>query len=167
MDCTFTVNEGWFRYRSAAIIIENGCVLMAKNDLDDYYYSVGGAVKLHETAEEAVKREVFEETGINYEIDRLAFIHENFFKGSNFKGLNDDNLKCHEIAFYFIMKSKGNQELNDNSYVYDGVRERMFWLPIKKLNEYKLFPIFFKDKLSQISDSIIHIKTEEYNRNKL
>jgi len=52
MDCTFTINEGSFRYRSAAIIIENGCVLMAKNDLDDYYYSVGGAVILHESAKE-------------------------------------------------------------------------------------------------------------------
>jgi hypothetical protein len=65
------------------------------------------------------------------------------------------------------MKSKGNQDLNNNSYVYDGVRERMFWLPVQKLNEYKLFPIFFKEKLFHISDSVIHIKTEEYKRNKL
>jgi len=160
MDCTFTIDEGWFRYRSAAIIIENGCVLMAKNDLDDYYYSVGGAVKLHESAEEAVKREVFEETGIKYEIDRLAFIHENFFKGIN----NNNTLKCHEIAFYFLMKSKGNKNLNDNSYVYNGIRERMFWLPIQKLNDYKLFPIFFKEKLFHINNSVLHIKTEEYER---
>jgi 8-oxo-dGTP pyrophosphatase MutT (NUDIX family) len=161
MDCAFTINEGRFRYRSASIIIENGYVLMAKNDIDDYYYSVGGAVKLHESAEEAVKREVFEETGIKYEIDRLVFIHENFFKGT---GNNDKGLKCHEITFYFLMKSKGNQDLNDNSYVYDGVRERMFWLPIQKLNNYKLFPIFFKEKPSNISNSILHIKTEEYDR---
>jgi ADP-ribose pyrophosphatase YjhB (NUDIX family) len=160
MDCSFTVNEGWFRYRSAAIIIENGCVLMAKNDLDDYYYSVGGAVKLNESAEEAVMREVLEETGIKYEINRLVFIHENFFKGHN----NDPNLKCHEIAFYFLMKSKGNQDLKDNSYVYNGVRERMIWLPINKLNDYKLFPTFFKDKLFNIGDMVKHIKTEEYNR---
>ena len=160
MDCSFTVNEGWFRYRSAAIIIENGCVLMAKNDLDDYYYSVGGAVKLNESAEEAVMREVLEETGIKYEINRLAFIHENFFKGHN----NDPNLKCHEISFYFLMKSKGNQDLEDNSYVYNDVREHMIWLPINKLNDYKIFPIFFKDKLFDISDMVKHIKTEEYNR---
>jgi hypothetical protein len=31
MDCSFTTNEGCFRYRSAAIIIENGNVLMAKD----------------------------------------------------------------------------------------------------------------------------------------
>ncbi len=164
MDCSFPANDGWFRYRSAAIIIENGCVLMAKNDLDDFYYSIGGAVKLHESAEEAVRHEAFEETGLKYEINRLAFIHENFFKSFN----NDNNLRCHEIAFYFLMESKGTKKLNDNSYVYDGkVRERMFWLPIEKLDDYKLFPIFFKDKLFQISDSVIHIKTEGYDRHKL
>ena len=160
MDCTFTVNEGWFRYRSAGIIIENECVLMVKNDQVDYYYSVGGGVGLHESAEEAVIREVFEETGIKYEIDRLAFIHENFFKGLD----GNENLKCHEIAFYYLMKSKGNQNLNSNSYVYNGVKEQMHWLPIKELNKYKIFPLFFREKLFNIGNSIIHIKTEEYDR---
>jgi ADP-ribose pyrophosphatase YjhB (NUDIX family) len=160
MDCGFTVNQGWFRYRSAAIIIENECVLVAKNELVDYYYSIGGAVKLHESAEEAVIREVLEETGVKYEIDRLAFIHENFFRGID----KDPSLKCHEIALYFLMKPKGNQCLNDNSYVHNDVREHMFWLPILNLNNYKLFPTFYKDKLNKISDSVLHIKTEEYNR---
>lgn len=78
-DCGFTKENGWFRYRAAAIIIENGCVLFAKNDSNDYYYSIGGGVHIGEKAEEAVLREVYEETGVHYEIDRLAFIHENFF----------------------------------------------------------------------------------------
>ena len=100
MDCGFVSGDFWFRYRAAAVIIEEGHVLFAKNDLDSYYYSIGGGVHLGEKAEDAVIREVFEETGIEYEIDRLAFIHENFFAGSG--TLN--GLKCHEIAFYFLMK---------------------------------------------------------------
>ena len=82
IDCCMQTGGKWFRYRAAAIIIENGCVLFAHNESDDYYYSVGGGVHMGETAEQAVEREVFEETGIHYEIDRLAFIHENFFDGS-------------------------------------------------------------------------------------
>ena len=66
------------------------------NDVDDYYYSIGGGVHLGETSEEAVKREIFEETGARYEVDYLAVIHENFFVGSSdLKGVD-----CHEIAFY-------------------------------------------------------------------
>ena len=37
--------------------------LMVENDRFDHLYSVGGRIKFGETAEEAVVREVFEETG--------------------------------------------------------------------------------------------------------
>lgn len=79
-DCDFTKENNRFRYRAAAIIIEDGCVLFAGNEKEDYFYSVGGGVHIGETAEEAVKREVFEETGVTYETERLAFIHENFLR---------------------------------------------------------------------------------------
>ena len=36
-----------------------------------------------ESAESAVLQEVFEETGIHYEIERLAMIHENFFNNNS------------------------------------------------------------------------------------
>ena len=65
-NCGFINDKKAFRYRAAAIIVEEGCVLFARNDEDDYFYSVGGAVHMGETSEEAVKREVFEETGLNY-----------------------------------------------------------------------------------------------------
>ena len=82
-------------------------MLLARNDEDDYYYSVGGAVHMGETSEEAVKREVFEETGFNYEVDQLAVIHENFFIGSSgLKGVD-----FHELTFYYIMKPMGKKIL--------------------------------------------------------
>ena len=98
-----------FRLRAAAIIIENNKVLFAHNDSDTYYYSVGGGVHLGETMEDAVLREVYEETGIHYEIERLAFIQENFFKRDDgmLKGLD-----CHEVTFYYLMKSRGTEESN-------------------------------------------------------
>lgn len=154
IDCCFTEDGKWFRYRAAAIIIENGCVLFAKNELDDYYYSIGGGVHVGETAEDAVKREVLEETGVEYEIERLAFIHENFFIGTG----TLEGKKCHEIAFYYIMKPRGTQKLNSNSYV-QGVREYMHWLPIDKLDDYVAYPTFYKEKLSNISDKVEHIVT--------
>jgi 8-oxo-dGTP pyrophosphatase MutT (NUDIX family) len=156
MDCGFRNGNDWFRYRAAAIIIEDGCVLFAKNELDSYYYYIGGGVHLGEKAAEAVKREVFEETGIAYEVDRLAFIHENFFGGTG----TLDKLHCHEIALYFLMKSRGTKELNSNSYT-QGVREYMHWLPIDKLKDYVAYPSFFADRLQDIKDGIEHIVTIE------
>lgn len=156
-DCCFKKENNWFRYRAAAIIIEDGCVLFAGNEHEDYYYSIGGGVHMHERAEDAVRREVFEETGVHYEIDRLAVIHENFFDG---EGGTLDGLHCHEIALYYLMKPRGTKELNSNSYTY-GVKEEMHWIPIKDLDKYKAFPSFLKEYLCGLHEEIVHIVTDE------
>ena len=158
-DCGFTKEENWFRYRAGAIIIENECVLFAGNANEDYLYSIGGGVHMGETAEDAVKREVYEETGVHYEIDRLAVIHENFFNQNTgtLKGL-----QCHEISFYFLMKPRGTQELHSNSYAY-GAKEEMHWIPIKDLGSYKAFPSFLKTYLNEPHPNIEHIVTDERN----
>ena len=156
-DCGFTRDGRWFRYRATAIIIEEGCVLFAGNETADYLYSIGGGVHMGETAEDAVRREVLEETGVAYEIDRLAFIHENFFSDSA-GSLSD--LDCHEIAFYFLMKPRGTRELNSHSFT-QGVRETMHWIPISELDRYTAYPLFLREKLGKLSPHIEHIVTHE------
>lgn len=156
-DCGFTRDNCWFRYRTAGIIVENGCVLFAGNEKNDYLYSVGGAVKMGESAEQAVVREISEETGVKYEIDRLAVIHENFFYENNG---TSQQLNCHEICLYFLMKSRGTQALNSNSYT-QGCRENMYWIPIKDLKKYKAFPTFMADYLAGEHREIVHIVTDE------
>ena len=156
-DCGFTKDDKWFRYRAAAIIVEDNQVLFAGNEKDDYFYSIGGGVHMGETAEDAVKREVLEETGIPYEIDHLAVIHENFFDENNgsLKGMD-----CHEIALYFMMKPRGTKQLNSNSYT-QGVKESMHWIPIDEIDKFKAFPTFLKDFLKSEHNGIVHIVTDE------
>lgn len=155
-DCGFTRDNNWFRYRAGAIIIENGCILFVGNERENYYYSVGGGVHMNETAEDAIKREVLEETGVAYEIDRLAVIHENFFDGDG----SLEGYHCHEIAFYYLMKSRGTQELHSNSYT-QGVKEEMHWIPIKELGKYRAYPSFLKDNLHKLNEGLIHVITDE------
>lgn len=157
LNCGFTNGNKWFRYRAAAIIVEDGFVLFAGNEKEDYYYSIGGAIHIGETAEKAVIREVFEETGVHYEIDHLAIIHENFFH-ENGGSLN--GLECHEIALYFKMKPRGTRQLHSESYTM-GVRETMHWLPLEKLDQYKAFPTFMKAYLQSDHCGIEHIITDE------
>ena len=156
-DCGFTKDNKWFRYRAAAIIIEDNCVLFAGNELENYFYSIGGAVHMGETTEDAVVREVYEETGIRYEIDRLAVIHEIFFN-ENTGTLS--GLDCHEICLYYVMKPKGTKQLCSNSCT-QGVKEEMHWLPISELGKYKAFPSFMQDYLSKEHCGIEHIVTDE------
>lgn len=156
-DCGFTKENKWFRYRAAAIIVEDGCVLFAGNKREDYFYSIGGGVHMNEKAEDAVKREVFEETGVHYEVERLAVIHENFFVGSS--GLK--GISCHEVAMYYLMKPRGTQELHSDSWTSDGLKEEMHWIPIGDLDKYKVFPTFLKEYLSSSQEGIMHIVTDE------
>lgn len=159
-DCSFEQEEFWFRYRAAAIIIENDCVLMAHNNVDDYYYSIGGGVHLGETSKEAVIREVKEETGISYEVERLAFVNECLFYG-------DGSLagkKCHGIELYYLMKPKNDQQVGNDSrtgVTTGGVEEYVRWIPIKDLENYKIVPKFFKDKLLNMPQGIEHFIADE------
>lgn len=157
-DCGFTKENNWFRYRAAAIIIEDGYALFAGNQRDNYYYSIGGGVHMGETAEDAVLREVYEETGVHYEIDYLAVIHENFFN-NNIGTLN--GLDCHEISFYYMMKPRGTRALNSNSITAYGDKELMHWVPLEDLDKVTAFPSFLKDYLSKEHSGIEHIVTDD------
>jgi len=95
-DITVKMPGGKLNYRVGAIIVDGGEILMARNG-GSPFFTVGGRVRFGESARDALLREAFEETQIRLEIDRLAYVHENFFAF-------DDGEFCHEIAFFFRMR---------------------------------------------------------------
>lgn len=161
VECSFVSDNHWFRLRACGIVINDNKVLMVRNDRDPYYYSVGGAVRHGETIENAALREVREETGVQLEIDRLVFIHENFFKGKPdgiFEGLS-----CHELAFYYLMKWEPNCVVNDSSLTLDGLQEHLVWLDIDGLanTDLVVYPEFFEKELIENNLTLKHIVTIE------
>ena len=159
-DCCFMVGKNWFRYRTGALIIENDCLLAITNPTSPYYYSVGGGVHMNEKSEECIVREVKEETGVNYEIDHLAVVCENFFTDNSqgFEGLN-----CHVLEFYYLMKSRGSQELKSESYGWNGAKESIAWIPLEKLAETNIKPDFLRTRIQEIIklNQPIHIVNDE------
>lgn len=133
---------------------------MVGNDRDDYLYSVGGGVHQGETLEEAARREVLEETGVDMEIDRLLFIHENFFAEST--GVLANKV-CHEVAFYFLMKHDSSAVLTEGSLTQDGhATERLQWVAVDEFGRsQRAFPTFFATELSSLPSEPRHIITRE------
>ena len=141
MDCTFKTELGNFNYRVGAIIKDGRRILMARNPQEEreFYYSVGGRVRFGESAEEAVLREVKEETGIDCEIDQFACIHENFF-------ISDDGVPFHEISLFFFIKPC-NELLNiaDGHKTTGGPNgdEYLAWIDLDNAQGKTVYPDFY------------------------
>lgn len=152
IDCSFVVAIKWFLLEACGILIDNGKVLAVQNSRDPYYYPLGGGIRHGETAEEAVVREVFEETWIRFMVDRLAFVQENLFIGNKNSIL--EGLRCHEVAFYFLMNWIPGSQIIDNSKTYEEVPEHLVWLEISELNtlDKPFYPEFFVDELLHLSE---------------
>lgn len=136
MDIAINTDKNIFRLRAVGVVVKDDSILMVTNERDDYYYSVGGGVFLGERAEDCVVREVFEETGLKLDVDRLLFVHQNYFK------INDKNSEkdFHEVAFYFLMKYNGEDFVEGS--LTGGVKEKLTWIPFDDFDNLKIYPKF-------------------------
>ena len=155
-DMTVPCDDGLINIRVGAIILKDGKFLMVGNERSDYLYSVGGRIKFGETAEEAVVREVFEETGVKMEIDRLGFIHENYFYGD--APTNNGKL-IYEVSFFFYMKVPKDFEPISDSFTEDESKEFLRW--VDENDSITVYPTFFKTELRQPVETVIHFVTDE------
>ena len=155
-DLTLPVDGGFLNLRVGAIIEKNGRVLMVKNPAADYCYSVGGRVGFGETLEQAVLREVREETGVPLPIDRLGFVHEAFFTGDGGKTAGKP---VQELSFYFYMKTPADFAPVRESLSGEGRGETLVWLDPAGDTPY--YPAFFQTELLQPEPGVKHIVTDE------
>ena len=158
MGCDMTVpcGEGLINLRVGAILLRDGRFLMASNARDPYLYSVGGRIQFGETAEQAVVREAEEETGWRLEIDRLGFIHENYFImdfGPN------AGRPVYELSMYFYMKLPEGFEPRVRSRTFDGLMERMEW--ISPDDPRTIYPDFFREELQHPEQTVKHFVTDD------
>lgn len=142
--------------RVGAIIMKDGMLLMVGNERANYLYSVGGRIKFGETAEEAIQREVFEETGVMMEIERLGFVHENYFYGDASSNLGK---LIYEISFYFYMKVPSDFAPVSESFAEDNSKEHLKWVSLDE--DIKMYPEFFKTELKNQVDTVKHFIKDE------
>lgn len=151
LDLSFRTSGGAFSLRVRAIILDGDRLLMVKHP-NGYYYPIGGRVHMGESSVDAVLRQVQEETGVAMEIDRIGFLHENFFFDEK-RGMHH-----HEVALYYYMKplpALSGRRLSSSS------GDTLCWLTLDALAGERLFPTFFKTRLQQPTDRLEHIFTWE------
>lgn len=151
MDIGFKTSSGNFSLRSAALVIHDNRLLVAQNDKFDCFYIVGGGIHEDESSVEAVVRELYEETGYRFEIERLIFIQERFFKV--------ENNRHHEVVFFYLMKDADIKLQNGMNT--DQLNEKLYWIPMEKLKNINLVPAFLKTVVKNIPNEITHIVSYE------
>ena len=156
-DLTVPVQGGLLTIRVGAIIMKEGKFLMVGNRCEEYLYSVGGRIKFSESSQEAVCREVYEETGSHMQIDRLGFVHENFFSGDS---ASKGGKLIQEISFYYYMKTPVGFEPVCNSFSEDGTKEYLVWIDANERRRF--FPEFFREELKCPSREPKHLVTRDF-----
>ena len=151
MDITFRTPEGRFNYRVCAVILNGEYLLAMKDERSPYYYLPGGRVMLHETAEEAVLREVREELGIDARIDRALWLNQSFFTE------DVSGERYHEICVYYLLDIS-ETDLLTRGECFDGTekkhRHRFTWLTFDALEREYLYPLFVKKHIRKLPSSL-------------
>ena len=155
-DMCVPCDGGILNVRVGAIIMKDGKILMVGNERNDYLYSVGGRIKMGETAQEAIVREVLEETGVKMDVDRLGFVHENYFYGDMPSNLGK---LIYEISFYFYMKTPDGFCPVSESFTEDNTREYLRWVSLDE--DVKMYPTFFRTELKSPTDTVKHFVNDE------
>lgn len=130
MDISFNQENQRFNYRVCAMIISENRILAMHDERSPYFYLPGGRVKMGETAEQAVVREIWEELGVKLKIARPLWLNQAFFTEEV------DGIRYHELCIYFLMDSS-NTDLSErgNSFIrMEGKHTHVFeWLEFDRL----------------------------------
>lgn len=151
MDISFVEGRDKFNYRACAVMIADNKVLAMHDDRSPYYYLPGGRVRMGETAEQAVVREVEEELGITPRIVRPLWLNQSFFTE------DVDRLNYHELCVYFLMDVSGTglEARGEQFTRLEGRHRHTFaWLAFDRLAQESFYPIFLKTSIFSLPEHL-------------
>lgn len=160
MDISFKMDMGKFNFRVCGLILSESKILAMYDERSPYYYLPGGRVQLGETTEEAVIREIREELGIQSRIVRPLWLNQAFFTEVI------DQMRYHELCLYFLMDVSNTDLLSrGESFVCtdaEGRKTLRFeWLPFERLKDEYFYPLFLKEKIFDLPDTLTILTNRE------
>ncbi|TMW70089.1 NUDIX hydrolase [Alteribacter natronophilus] len=150
MDAVIKTGNGKFNFRVAGVLIVDNQVLLHKAETDSFWALPGGRVQISERSEDALIREIQEETGMRVKTEGLLWTVENFFhyEGEAF----------HEIGFYYRMCPELPLEKQKSFYGLETDRQLVFrWFPLDQLDDIEVRPSFLKERLKGLPEHATHI----------
>ena len=137
-----------FGVRASALIVKDNCLFVIEDE--DGYYTIGGAIHVNETTEDAVVREVKEELGVTSKAGQLAFVVENHFEQAG--------IHYHNIEFHYLVDL-----LEDAPSVMQEDTKQLpcHWIALDDLHTVDLKPAFLKSALPEWNGQLQHIQLKK------
>jgi 8-oxo-dGTP pyrophosphatase MutT (NUDIX family) len=142
-----------FKYRVAAIAVNQDRVLLYQTQNKPYWALPGGCVEHWEFSHEALEREILEETGYEIIVGDLMWTSEHLFK-------RQDGEAVHEIVFYYrVTFSSDSLAVQLESFEgTEGRKTLIFrWFEIHKLDSLLLYPEFLAQTLASPESHLRHL----------
>ena len=146
MDISFQTPQGRFNLRVCAVIVHDGRLLTIRDGICDYAYLPGGRVQLHETAEQAILREIWEEMHLEARILRPLWLCQSFFTEETY------GERYHELCLYFEVALPDVK--SDFCFVEGGRTNRFEWVPFRDLQNRHLYPEFIKTRIFHLPEQL-------------
>lgn len=156
MDISFRSGNEKFNYRVCAVMIADNKILAMHDERSPYYYLPGGRVKMGETAEHAIVREIQEELGVEAKIIRPLWLNQAFFTEEV------DYLNYHELCLYFQVDvaDTGLLARGDKFTLKEGCHTHAFeWLEFDRLENEYFYPLFLKKEIFHLPNAFT-LRTE-------
>jgi 8-oxo-dGTP diphosphatase len=161
------------RLRVSALCIREGHVLLIEHKSfapedpqlpQSYWILPGGVVERGETLDEAVKREMMEETGLECQVGSLLFIKELLYP---YPGVQAQGTLHHSVSLGFFCTVTGGVMITGKDPEYPDDQQvilKVSWLPLAKLDQYDLYPPFLADYiLTQKPEGLQNAVPEFFN----
>lgn len=144
-------------FRSTGVLFRDGKILIQRGINDTEFALPGGHVAWGETSAETLVREYKEELGVDISVGRLIWVEEVFWKW----GEREAHTICHYHLVTLTIPSQIPMISIFKSLETDESRLIFQWVDIEELQNYKIYPVFLKDKITNLSDEIEHFVTRD------
>ncbi len=155
MAISFKANGAALNNRVAAIIVDDGRLLVMQDEGIPHDYLPGGRVHLGEPAEAALHRELREELDVALPPHRLVFMAESFFTLMN--------TRYHEMALYYLTEAPPELLARGDAFTRTEGREvhHFRWVPFAELAQLSFYPIFLKERINSLPAGIEYISCSD------